>query len=154
MRNRDIAMAACLLSFSALAACADAAKIPDTEDAAAVQAELAKQSGLPESELSALLRDCEANQTSMTFCARRDQVAAEMELDRVVAGKLKQQPECREALDRRLANWRKSRDKGCEKSAAKEYGNGSMKPMAQAMCLKAETERMTASVKRMKGCRL
>lgn len=154
MRASSIAMAVCMMSFSALASCADPATNSGTEDSAAVQAELARQTGLPESELAELLKDCEANQTSMTFCARRDQVAAEMKLDRVISDKIKQQPECRTAIEQRLTKWRSGRDKGCERSAANEYGKGSMKPMAQAMCLKAETERMTARAKRTKGCKL
>ena len=154
MKRRDIAMAVCLMSFSGLVACADLAATPAAEDAAAVQAELARQSGLPESELAELLKDCEANQTSMNFCARRDQVAAELKLDRVVADKIKQQPDCRTAIEQKLTKWRGGRDKGCARSAAKEYGNGSMRPMAQAMCLKAEAERMAVRVKRMKGCNL
>jgi len=154
MNSRNIVMTVCLLAFSAMVAGADLASAPDTEDAAAVQAELARQSGLPESELAELLKDCDANQTSMNFCARRDQVAAEMKLDRVVADKAKQQPECRVAVERKLTKWRSSRDTGCARSATAEYGNGSMKPMAQAMCLKVETERMTARVSHMKGCRL
>jgi uncharacterized protein YecT (DUF1311 family) len=145
-------MAICLLSFSASAAWADSAATPNTEEAAAIQAELARQSGLPESELAELLKDCNANQMSMNFCARRDYVAAEMKLDRVVMDKINRQPECRQPLERKLANWRSSRDKGCERMAAKEYGNASMKPMAQAMCMEAETKQMATRLKRVKGC--
>lgn len=154
MKSRNVAVAVCLLSLSALAIGAESTAIPPPEDPAAVQAELARQSGLPESELAELLKDCEANQTSLTFCARRDQVAAEMWLRRVIADKIKQRPECRTAIEQKLAEWRRVRDKGCETMADKEYGHASMKPMAHAMCLQVETERMTARVEQMKGCKL
>lgn len=146
--------AVCLTPFSAVAVGADSAPIPTTEGEAAVQAELARQSGLPESHLAELLKDCDANQTSMNFCARRDYVVAEMKLDRAVADELRQHPRCREAVRKKLASWRKSRDEGCERMAAKEYGHASMRPMGLAMCLQVETEQLTTRVKRMNGCRL
>lgn len=42
--------------------------------------EISARSGLPASEVNALLADCDSNQTSMNFCAWRDQIVAEREL--------------------------------------------------------------------------
>ncbi|KUZ74714.1 hypothetical protein WI36_14780 [Burkholderia ubonensis] len=105
--------------------------------------EISARSGLPASEVSALLADCESNQTSMNFCAWRDQIVAERELQHVVDRQVSEHPERKAALDAKIAKWKKARDASCEKSARKEWGEGSMRPAAQAICATASTKKMT-----------
>ena len=105
--------------------------------------EIAAHSGLPASEVGALLRDCDSNQTSTNFCAWRDQLVAERELQRVVDKQANQRPQRKNALDARIAKWKKSRDTSCEKSARSAWGDGSMRPAAQAICATAATKEMT-----------
>ncbi|MFA8326441.1 lysozyme inhibitor LprI family protein [Burkholderia ubonensis] len=105
--------------------------------------EISARSGLPASEVSALLADCESNQTSMNFCAWRDQIVAERELQHVVDRQASEHPERKAALDAKIAKWKKARDASCEKSARKEWGEGSMRPAAQAICATASTKKMT-----------
>ncbi|MPV70099.1 DUF1311 domain-containing protein [Burkholderia sp. BE17] len=105
--------------------------------------EIAARSGLPASEVDALLSDCDSNQTSMNFCAWRDQLVAERELQQVVDKQVNQQPQRKKALDVRIAKWKKARDTSCEKSARKAWGDGSMRPAAQAICAAAATKEMT-----------
>jgi uncharacterized protein YecT (DUF1311 family) len=105
--------------------------------------EISARSGLPASEVSALLADCNSNQTSMNFCAWRDQLVAERELQHVVDRQIRKHPERKASLEATLAKWRKGRDASCEKSARKEWGNGSMRPAAQAICGTASTKQMT-----------
>lgn len=109
--------------------------------------EIAKRSGLPLDEVSALLSDCDASQTSMNFCAWRDLIVAEQELQRVVAEKHAASPACKYVSEADIARWKKTRDRACQKSAQKEWGSGSMEPTAHAVCATAETTRMTAEIR-------
>ncbi|KVW21478.1 hypothetical protein WK94_16775 [Burkholderia ubonensis] len=105
--------------------------------------EISARSGLPASEVSALLADCDSNQTSMNFCAWRDQIVAERELQQVVDKQISEHPDRKAALEARIAKWKRARDASCEKSARKEWGEGSMRPAAQAICATASTKKMT-----------
>ncbi|KVO17866.1 hypothetical protein WL51_13890 [Burkholderia ubonensis] len=105
--------------------------------------EISARSGLPASEVSALLADCESNQTSMNFCAWRDQIVAERELQQVVDRQVSEHPERKTALEAKIAKWKKARDASCERSARKEWGEGSMRAAAQAICATASTKKMT-----------
>ncbi|KVK86789.1 hypothetical protein WJ47_07715 [Burkholderia ubonensis] len=105
--------------------------------------EISARSGLPASEVSALLADCDSNQTSMNFCAWRDQIVAERELQQVVDQQVSEHPERKAALEAKIAKWKEARDASCEKSARKEWGEGSMRAAAQAICATASTKKMT-----------
>ncbi|MBA9897278.1 lysozyme inhibitor LprI family protein [Burkholderia cepacia] len=105
--------------------------------------EISARSGLPASEVTALLNNCDGSQTSMNFCAWRDQIVAERELQQVVDKQVAEHPERKIGLEAKLAKWKKARDTSCEKSARKEWGDGSMRPAAQAICATAATKRMT-----------
>ncbi|KVT77573.1 hypothetical protein WK56_00695 [Burkholderia ubonensis] len=105
--------------------------------------EISARSGLPASEVSALLADCDSNQTSMNFCAWRDQIVAERELQQVVDQQVSEHPERKAALEAKIAKWKKARDASCEKSARKEWGEGSMRAAARAICATASTKKMT-----------
>ncbi|KDR28343.1 MULTISPECIES: lysozyme inhibitor LprI family protein [Caballeronia] len=105
--------------------------------------EIAARSGLPASEVGALLNNCDSSQTSMNFCAWRDQIVAERDLQQVVEKQIGEHPERKAALEAKIANWRKARDESCEKSARREWGNGSMRPAALAICATAATKKMT-----------
>ncbi|WP_323118874.1 lysozyme inhibitor LprI family protein [Burkholderia alba] len=105
--------------------------------------EISARSGLPASEVSALLADCDSTQTSMNFCAWRDQIVAERELQEVVDKQVSEHPDRKMSIEARIAKWKKARDASCEKSARKEWGDGSMRPTAQAICATAVTKKMT-----------
>ncbi|WP_126285369.1 lysozyme inhibitor LprI family protein [Burkholderia stagnalis] len=110
--------------------------------------EISARSGLPASEVNALLADCDSNQTSMNFCAWRDQLVAERELQQVVDRQISEHPERKAALEAKVAKWKKARDASCEKSARKEWGDGSMRPAAQAICATAATTKMAKTLSR------
>ncbi|WP_431819684.1 lysozyme inhibitor LprI family protein [Burkholderia sp. F1] len=105
--------------------------------------EISARSGLPASEVNALLANCDSNQASMNFCAWRDQIVAERELRQVVDQQITEHPKRKAALEAKVAKWKKARDASCEKSARKEWGDGSMRPAAQAICATASTKIMT-----------
>ncbi|WP_242540457.1 lysozyme inhibitor LprI family protein [Trinickia mobilis] len=113
--------------------------------------ELAARSGLPASEVGALLSNCDADQTSMNFCAWRDQIVAEQELQRIVDQKSAASPDCGVTLKKKITAWKKNRDSSCKKSADREWHGGSMLPAAIAICATAETKRMTKAI-RAKKC--
>ncbi|WP_269507806.1 lysozyme inhibitor LprI family protein [Burkholderia sp. IMCC1007] len=105
--------------------------------------EIAARSGLPVSEVNALLGQCDSNQTSMNFCAWRDQLIAERELQRVADKQAREQPGRKKTLDAQLANWKKARDASCDKSARNAWDDGSMLPAARAICATEATKEMT-----------
>ena len=107
---------------------------------------------MPEKDLRTILADCDLNQQATYFCAFRDFVVADLEFRRVVSSKQRQLPACKAGIGEEAANLERSRDSSCEKSAADEWGDGSMKPTAEAMCATAETRRMIARVRRIKAC--
>lgn len=103
---------------------------------------LSQRSGLPIKEITALLADCDANQTSMNFCAWRDQIMAEQELEHLIAQKSAGSDRCKLKIEHKINAWKKHRDSSCRRSAEKEWGSGSMLPTAIAICITAETKRM------------
>jgi len=117
------------------------ASSPDPAD------ELAQRSGLPASEVSAALSDCDANQTNMNLCAWRDQIVAEQKLADVVNAMAGSSTACKTTLQNKITAWEKHRDANCLKSASREWGGGSMLPTAVAMCKTTETERMRKAIK-------
>jgi uncharacterized protein YecT (DUF1311 family) len=124
-----------LLMFASALASASAEQAPADE--------ISARSGLPASEVSALLADCDSNQTSMNFCAWRDQIVAERELQKVVEQREREHPERTAALESKIAKWKSARDASCEKSARRQWDGGSMRPAAQATCAAAATKKMT-----------
>nr|WP_232447373.1 lysozyme inhibitor LprI family protein [Burkholderia ubonensis] len=79
----------------------------------------------------------------MNFCAWRDQIVAERELQQVVDRQVGEHPKRKAALEAKIAKWKKARDASCERSARKEWGEGSMRAAAQAICATASTKQMT-----------
>mgnify|MGYP000218028256 CR=1 FL=1 len=145
-----------LLFITMSAAVADAAVSsspakfqPSSEEVLAV---LAHRSGLAEDALRGLLSNCDASQSAMNICAYRDAVAADLVLQHAIANKAEQLPACKDRLEARIARWAAERDRACKRSAAKAYGGGSLEPMAMAMCVQHENERMAKKVERQRSC--
>ncbi|PXW16413.1 lysozyme inhibitor LprI family protein [Paraburkholderia caballeronis] len=109
--------------------------------------ELAQRSGLPASEVRAMLSNCDAAQANMNFCAWRDQLVAEHALQSAVDAKAGVSTSCRSALAKRIDVWKHKRDAGCRRSAETEWGGGSMLPAAVAMCATKATQRMTNTIR-------
>ncbi len=126
----------------------------DTQEFAAVISELSQRSGLQDAELSGLLANCNANQQSMYFCAWRDQISADRAFSRTLVNKLKKMPQCKAPIEHKIASWKQSRDQSCDNSTTKEWGEGSMKATAQAICVTAETKQMIKRLEHMKRCNL
>ncbi|RDJ97786.1 lysozyme inhibitor LprI family protein [Paraburkholderia lacunae] len=121
----------------------------DTPDPADV---ISQQSGLPASEVQGMLANCDANQTSLNFCAWRDRVVAEQKLHDVLDEKAGTSPGCKARLEHKIAVWKKRRDASCKKSAEAENGGGSIVPMEIAACQAAETDRMTKVIGSIRRC--
>ena len=94
------------LSASAVAPAATAQTLTDI---------LAQRSGLTSNEVASLLASCDANPTSMRFCAWRDQLVAERALQQLIDEKRSVSPKCAAALQQKIAAWQKRRDEACEK---------------------------------------
>ena len=108
--------------------------------------EIAQQSGLPASEVGAMLDHCDANQTSINVCAWRDRIVAERQLQRAVATKGTMNTGCPQPMGTRIDAWKSERDQTCARKAQEKYGGGSMQQAAQTMCETAATKRMTGWV--------
>jgi uncharacterized protein YecT (DUF1311 family) len=108
--------------------------------------ELAKRSGLPVTRLDSLLANCDANQTSMYFCAWRDLIAADHNLETASDQRASSSPACKKAVDRRLHGWTKKRDAICAKTAEEEYGGGSLEQTAQTQCAVSTTQDMIKKI--------
>jgi uncharacterized protein YecT (DUF1311 family) len=61
-------------------------------------------------------------------------------------------PACKASIEAKVARLERERDSSCEASAAKEFGEGSMKPAAQANCATAETNRVIKQAQKLKSC--
>lgn len=140
------------LSISSAVAGGVADASPETKENPALIKELSLRSGLAEPELNSLLENCDANQQSMYFCAWRNQISAEKMFSEVLGAKQSKIPGCKQYFHAQAKGWALARDKGCEQSATKQWGEGSMKPTAQMICAAAETYRMTKKLERMNDC--
>lgn len=153
MRQSSLMILCLLASASAAQAAQDEDSNAKSRAAVAVLSELSRRSALPEDELSRLLADCDANQQAMYFCAWRDQVAKERKFNRALEEKKYALVACKAELEARATSWKKSRDRSCAQSAKNEFDGGSMNPTAQAICMAAETARMTHRLERISACK-
>lgn len=108
--------------------------------------EISQRSGMPASDVNALLADCKASQTAINICAWRDQIEAERKLQRAVATKGTMNVGCPQPMDAHLSAWKTQRDQACARSAKKQYGGGSMQQAAQTMCVTAAIKQMTGRI--------
>ena len=124
----------CLLSVSAIAS------------AQTLIEELAQRSGISPTAVTTLLANCDASQTSMKFCAWRDELAAERTLRRLIDEKRAASPKCGAVLAHKVAIWQKRRDETCKQSAQRQWDDGSMQSAAVAMCATDRTKQMMQSL--------
>jgi len=117
-----------------------------------VLAEMSRRSAVPEAELKQRLTSCEAEQQNMYFCAFRDFIAVDIQLDRIAAEQTRRHPECKEPIEHQLRDLREQRDRACAKSAAEEYGAGSMARTAIAVCASSSTKPLIDQVTAMGDC--
>jgi lysozyme len=141
-----------LFAYLALSCLAWKDSVAAQQERAALE-KLSRLSGLPETELLAIVADCHADQQHMYFCAWRDQIAADLIFKEAVIEKMKQLPNCKDWIENKSAEWAISRDNECAKSARNEWGKGSMRATAQAICMAMETKQMQARLKRMNKCK-
>lgn len=114
---------------------------------------LAQRSKLNIVELRKLLAHCDASQQNMYFCAWRDQISADSVLARTLADKQRTIPQCASVFRSEVEKWGKSRDRACAELASKAWGDGSMRPTAQTLCLADETLKMAKQLARINQCR-
>jgi len=153
MMRASFTMLLCCMACSSAFAAAEPQTDPAVQGSATVVNELSERSKIPESELNTLLADCNASQQSMYFCAWRDQISADRTFKQALADKKQAHPECKAALETNVANWERLRDRSCDQSAKKQYGEGSMAPTARLLCVTTETTRKTKVLERSRGCR-
>lgn len=84
--------------------------------------------------------------TQHHFCAQRDELVADRKLQRVIADKKAQAPACTAVIDARVAAWQKKRDVSCDRSAARDFGGGSMESGARLLCRTANTTDYTSKL--------
>jgi hypothetical protein len=116
--------------------------------------ELSAASGLPESEITALLADCAANQQAQYFCAWRDRLEAEHKLDAALSQRSQASPECGKRLAGEAPRWKSQVQRHCQATAAKAWGGGSMQRTAELACAANAFEHAAAELPSEKSCRL
>jgi uncharacterized protein YecT (DUF1311 family) len=126
----------------------------DPRQSAAVLGELSWRSGIREAELSKLLANCNANPQSLYLCAWRNQIATDRALGAVLADKAQRRPECRTAIENRIADWARLRDASCDRTTREQWGDGPIAPTARLRCMEEETARMTTRLARARRCDL
>lgn len=152
MTKSLIAIAAsCLTSLSAFAA-DPPPTVADSQQAVLV--ELSWRSGIREADLATLLANCNAGPQNLHLCAWRNQIATDRALGAVLAAKAQRRPDCRAAIENKIAEWARMRDAACERSAREQWGDGPIAPTARLRCLDEQTARMTARLARARGCNL
>jgi uncharacterized protein YecT (DUF1311 family) len=142
----------CGLACSTAIAAADPQANPAVQETTTVVSELSERSKIPKSELNGLLADCNASQQSMYFCAWRDQISADRAFKQALADKAQAHPQCKAALEAKVAKWVQVRDRSCDRSAKNQYGEGSMTPTARLLCVTAENVRKTKFLERSRRC--
>lgn len=126
-----------------------AAENPSTQE---VLSETARRSGLSESELRDLVANCDLNQQTLYFCAFRDFVARDLQLEHARAEKEGQLPLCGAEIGRRLAALARARDEKCQSAADEEAGEGSMNLQARAVCASSMTEHLIQRLEGLSSC--
>lgn len=139
------------LAATCIAACADTTGAAEQVSESAVVDTLATRSGIPANELQGFLSNCDASQQSMYFCAYRDLVREELSLDRAVLQR--KDAACTSDLQQTKAEWITRRDAACRKTAAAEFGGGSMEPTARLMCMSEETQRTREALEAKSRCK-
>lgn len=133
-------------------ACAGNRTAPPAPSPNEVLAEMSRRSAVPEAELKQRLTSCDADQQSIYFCALRDFIAVDLELDRIAAEQTRRHPECKGPIEHHLHDLKQERDSACAKSAEEEYGAGSMAQTAIAMCAASSTKPLIDQVAAMDRC--
>ena len=112
--------------------------------------ELAASSQLPLGEIQETLAKCDSvDETTqdMYFCAWRDLIVAERDLQKVIDQRNSQRPERKAALNTRIAHWKKARAADCKKSAHRELAGGSLEPVEALGCQVEKTVDMVRTMK-------
>lgn len=115
---------------------------------------LSRLSGIPEQDLAHVLADCNANQQSLYFCAWRDQLAEDIKLRQLLERKILATPHCKRSFEAQINAWERSRNRSCDESAKKQWGEGSMRPTASTLCKAKATERMNRHMERARSCKI
>lgn len=120
--------------------------VPAASAAQTLTDELAQRSGVSPAQVLTLLGNCDANRTSMKFCAWRDELAAERTLRRLIEEKRATSPKCGAVLAQKVAVWQKRRDETCRQSAERQWTDGSMQSAAVALCATDRTKQLMQSL--------
>jgi hypothetical protein len=144
----------CAVPPAAIIACADNRAAPPALSPSEVLAEMSRRSAVPEAELEQRLTNCDADQQSMYFCAFRDFIAVDLQLDRLAAAWALRHPECKEPIEHQLHDLKQARDSACAKSAEEEYGAGSIAQTAIAVCASSSTKPLLDQVAALDRCPL
>jgi lysozyme inhibitor LprI len=136
----------------ALVTCAENQAVPPAPSPNEVLAEMSSRSAVTEAELSQWLMKCDADQQAMYFCAFRDFITIDIQLNRTAAEQIRRHPECRNEIERELRDLKQQRDSACAKSAEEDYGTGSMAQTARTICASSSTKPLIAKLAAMDQC--
>ena len=145
-------MASTIGFLVAILASGDCNAAPSSTSMREAALQVARRSGLSQDELRIMFADCSANQQTITFCAWRDQVAAEIDLQKTLSRVKAQSPVCGNRLARKASLWKRRRDSLCNDDAAKEFGGGSNEAAARSQCAASMTLDYAQQIRKHPSC--
>lgn len=118
-----------------------------------VIANISKRSHIPVNKLKTIFADCNAakSQLDMDLCADKDATTAIFKLRQTLLNNKLQLSACQSQLEKKIAQWKRLRDSGCE-NATKNYSGGSIRPFLEMTCLANETTKLIKKFDKIKNC--
>lgn len=118
-----------------------------------VIADISKRSHIPVNNLKTLFSDCNAAKTQldMDLCADKEATTAIFKLRQTLLNDKSQLSTCQHQLEKKIAQWKKLRDKGCE-NATEDYGAGSIRPFFEMTCIADETTKLIKKFDKINNC--
>jgi hypothetical protein len=140
--------------LSLIAACAATQPVrpslhPQTEE---VLSELSRRSAMNESDLSAVLSNCQASSQSRYLCAFRDYVAIDLAFKQLVETKLHELPACTVLIKSHVEYLERMRDESCMTVANEPYSEASMALTAETKCAAHATAALIPQLQRLTHC--
>lgn len=149
MKRFELFLIFCCLTFASFTANGDVFGKDISEPALKV---LVKKSGLSQAELKPLLSQCNTSQQNLYFCTWYNQISSDQKIKQIIIKLNRTMPQCRNTIKTLIADWEHARDSSCKKSAFEEWGAGSMRPIAQAICTSTESDRMIKRLSTINNC--
>ena len=114
--------------------------------------ELHKHTQISYQELKQYMSNCDASQQSMYFCAWKDYIIARNRLHTLIDKKKILLNGCAGELQSKVDDWEKPLYRYCRKLSIQAWGEGSMQPTDQMVCMSSATEAYNKKIDAINDC--